>query len=399
MSNYFKYVITFILILLCSWGSFWVYQNFEVQEKEVDAGFSIEAYRNKFLAAQKLTQHYGGTLTHLKSSDDLDTFFAKDQLSQANTLIIGQGIWLIDEQRTGDILKWLAKGGNLIIAPSVREVDTRGRYPALLNKLSLEVQPFDPYADDDHEKDNWPEEVSQRDTIVYYNEEKFFRIHLPVNAQFSLTSGEFNYTAGNAYGTTFGQFKYGDGTVSVLTGLNIWENTSLSHQDGTNSHTHSAHLFLHLIGTQSIVYLYDTPYKPHWLTLILTWSPALTFTACFFLVFFLWHLMSRMGALKTREHLEVSRFSEHLLTSGNYYWKHKQEKELVQNLRDEIMVMMQKRYIHFRQMESQKQVSLMADISKLPQSAIADLFQTSHHRSEMKFAQIVRGLQELKRQL
>lgn len=106
----------------------------EPYEEPVDAGWSQAALRNPYLAAE----HY---LDHLsiaaESSDRLDVL---DELTLDTTLVIGNANHVLSEKRAAELIDWMHRGGQVIVAAQFYDYD---QPDVLLQHFDITKHPAD----------------------------------------------------------------------------------------------------------------------------------------------------------------------------------------------------------------------------------------------------------------
>jgi len=86
------------------------YSSLEYYEEEVDTGWSKEARRNQYLAAELYAKGLG------LETKSYDSFLKLDVLDDINTIFIAESGQILSQNRLDSLLKWVEGGGHLIVA-------------------------------------------------------------------------------------------------------------------------------------------------------------------------------------------------------------------------------------------------------------------------------------------
>ncbi len=98
-------VLGLALLALISWG---LYVSIEFYEETEDSGWSVEALRNPYLAAQRFMTQSGIDVT------DVDNLARLDQLDGLGTLFFSDANQVQTPRQLQQLLDWLEAGGTVI---------------------------------------------------------------------------------------------------------------------------------------------------------------------------------------------------------------------------------------------------------------------------------------------
>ena len=91
---------------LIAWA---LYANIEFYDEEVKSGWSLEALRNPYLAAQQFVERSGIAVT------DADNLNRLDSLQGLRTLLITDANQIVSPRQLQQVLDWLEDDGNIIL--------------------------------------------------------------------------------------------------------------------------------------------------------------------------------------------------------------------------------------------------------------------------------------------
>lgn len=131
--------IVLILIGACYWWS----TKLVWEEKEVDRGYSKEAYRNGFLAAEIFLRKHGVQATTVKNLSLLDNQSWRNiKLGAHDTIVIVNGYKALSEERYDSLYDWVENGGTLITSTQNPFVGTHtSEEDVLLSDFNINLAP------------------------------------------------------------------------------------------------------------------------------------------------------------------------------------------------------------------------------------------------------------------
>ncbi|MDH3858440.1 MAG: DUF4350 domain-containing protein, partial [Gammaproteobacteria bacterium] len=125
-SPYLKLVFGLVLLGLVGSGFYW---SIEFYEETEESGWSIDALRNPYLAAQKFMARTGIEVT------DVDSLTRLDELSGLGTLFFSDANQVQTPRQLAQVMDWLEQGGNVIYTADMVSDDD----DMLLREFSIEV--------------------------------------------------------------------------------------------------------------------------------------------------------------------------------------------------------------------------------------------------------------------
>ncbi len=130
--------LTAVLALACILLGYLLYSTLELYDESVDTGWTFEARRNPYLAAELLLTRMG---THAESSDAKS---AIDRIDNFDSLLITNSGLVINQPMADALMQWVSNGGELVIGAN----ETRGK---LLEQLGVEYKAVTYHYDDGEE--------------------------------------------------------------------------------------------------------------------------------------------------------------------------------------------------------------------------------------------------------
>ena len=106
-----KILLTGALAVIAAWGTAWFLQNFERATREVSSGYSKEARRNPFLAAERFLHRIGGHAESIASND-----LWRELPSSNDTIIVYHYMPPAGAVRRQALKDWVSKGGHLVVS-------------------------------------------------------------------------------------------------------------------------------------------------------------------------------------------------------------------------------------------------------------------------------------------
>jgi hypothetical protein len=285
----------------------WFFNNFELTEREVTGGYSQEARRNPFLAAERFLARIGRDAASVSSSDLWRNWPASDDV-----LLVYRYMPPAGERRQQQLLEWIEGGGHLIVGAdsTLRLGNNKDRKtPGLLADLGVRV----------HEREQF---VLPGSATTARIEVEFDGMEAPVGVTMStrryLEDTEDLASASVPLEDGYGllQYEVGDGLVTVLADNTFLTNRQIGNED------HALALAL-LVGVEQEgkVWLVHDVVMPSLLDLGWQYaSHALVALLCAVLLW-LWKLGARLGPLLPPAQAPRRDISEHLAASATYLWR------------------------------------------------------------------------------
>lgn len=224
--------------------------------------------------------------------------------------------------------------------------------------------------------------TTQNDKVFFAYLEKSYRISTPQNAKILMR-------AGDERGDTFVQMKLGQGKVSLLTEVEIWNNRQLNA-------AHNAYLYHWLVGNSQTIWLFTSAAQAHWLVSLTNWSPSLIGLIILLLVLFIWYQAVQFGPAYAHDETHQHFFNQHIKASAEFYWQHKQQALLIKPLQQQIIEKICKRWPAFRTNNQAQQIDYLVDLTQLDKALIQQSMFAQTNQDERGFTRQVRTLQKIR---
>jgi len=410
-SPYLKLVFGLVLLGLVSWGFYW---SIEFYEETEESGWSIDALRNPYLAAQKFMTRTGIEVT------DVDSLTRLDELSGLGTLFFSDANQVQTPRQLAQVMDWLGQGGNVIYsADRVSDDDDM-----LLREFSVEVdwREFDTEEGNEEkplsetlrdynrqiEAGKSREEVAQSlgeeevattlvefaddigDVEVAFDDARIL-LHPYISDTESVVEPRPISWSYSEYGVHMMQFEVGNGLLTIISDPGIWTSYRIDQYD------HAYLLWLLSSDEGNFAILRSVLRDSIWALMRQNASEVLI-AAVLLILIWIWRTGYRFGRLVPRN-LPYSRaLGEHFSSVSHYLWHRRQGRYLVEPLRTRVLRRASLTLGEFGQADQARQFELIAQRCDLNPEAIARAF-TSADFSESSFVQTVRLLKHIEQSL
>ncbi len=315
-------------------------------EKTIDNGYTAEALRQPYLAAEQFLAKFS---IEVKAQDGLELL---DELPpREHTLLIASSRRALSERRSDALLEWAASGGRLILVAQESSEDTLTRSgDRLLDELKVhvfeltdtEALEVDTIGDNEVTR-NLTEIVldTLEGNLLCGTPESLSQVNLPDQEQnitvsfhgrrFLVYDGDLEYSyAENLAGPQLLYLVVGEGAVIVTTTLDLWRNRII----GCHDH---AHLLRWLVDDTPIVWwLYNTEMPPLYRLIWQRW-PIVVMLGIVLVALWVW----RGGVRITRQSAEPDparrELMEHIDGVARFLWQQGQADSLLEALRRSVL--------------------------------------------------------------
>ena len=410
-SPYLKLALGLVLLGLVGWG---LYASIEFYEETEESGWSIDALRNPYLAAQKFMTRTGIEVT------DVDNLTRLDELSGLGTLFFSDANQVRTPRQLAQVMGWLEQGGNVIYtADIVSDGDDM-----LLRQFSVEVDWREYDAKDESEEKPLSETLrdynreieagkSREEIVQSLNQEEIS----VTRVQFADDIGEVEVAFDDArillhpyisdtesfieprpfswsyseHGVHMMQFEVGDGLLTIISDPGIWTSYQIDRYD------HAYLLWLLSSGEGNFAILRSVLRDSIWDLMRQNASEVLIAAGLLILVW-IWRIGYRFGRLVPRNLGSSRALGEHFSSISHYLWHRRQGRYLLQPLRTRVLRRASLTLGEFAQVDQARQFELIARRCDLNPESIARAF-TSSDFSETSFVQTVRLLKHIEQSL
>ncbi len=391
--------LTLILIaLIVGWqlsGLTWV-------PKEVDQGYSDEAQRDRFLAAQLFLEREGQVSESSKGMARLDDL--PDPLT--TSIVMLTTTRALGDARMDRLWQWVEQGGHLITnVAGATDVTTGEISDPLLAKLGVEVYPVhDGVRVLDDDMPHWLIEMalSGRGQHCRGEEDVFeltvtngrtAQIALRPNLYMVDTHQTAVASAANADGYQLLQYSVGEGVLTVAAGLSLWDNRQIECYD-------HAYLLWFLTQGGDVLFLHHID-MPSLLGLLWQKAALAMVLLSLLLALWLWSRSGRLGPLLPVQATQRRSLLEHLRASAMFAWRQGHIDDLIQELQQQIRQRMVFHCPGFKGLNRDQQYQEIAKRAECSSDEVA-LWMASPDvglKKAQRLVSTVQGLQQIRKML
>ncbi|MBL4794302.1 MAG: DUF4350 domain-containing protein [Pseudomonadales bacterium] len=443
-----------ICILLVSGLAYYLYLNLEEISEEIDEGYTEEARRNPYLAAETFLKQSGLNAFTQKGLEKLDNLPSSD-----DTLIIFSSRMVLSERRNKELLDWIEQGGHLITTSQAfynSETDSSGdrfldhfglqRYLTedLKNQTETEVDPtpqknldatteyteeniLDDTSNTKDEPrapapapsfidppDNTPRYADMKECTLKRREDRSAAcndvvdealtqitfgikddpVHVYLGTAHHIYDSTENATAqaGSAVATHLIQYHSGEGLITILTSDTLWKNSYI------NLFDHAYLLWLLMGDSETVWILYDVNID-HWLILLSQNAPAFLFSFLVLTFLWIWYRTYRFGPVISNRQFARRELMEHMEASARFHWHNKLQHKLTLTLRDDILQRASERQANFSKLDNSTQETLISRWTGIDAESLHQLIRNTPPTKETEFVTYCQHLQALRNRL
>jgi hypothetical protein len=366
-----------------------LYLNIEIVEVEDNTSTLDKLADQRFLAMQKLLENRG---IAARQAQDYRLLFSDQENTlnpiESDAIVLSDSEVAISQELSSAILAWVERGGYLVIATTSTGSEAGYRANSLLRELDVNVVWLDDIENPNIESEDFhlPTEIStDSDYSIKVSLEKSYRIVLPENQQ-------IYYHAGDELGYTFAQIERGQGLITLMTEVEIWNNHQIQDYDNVV-------LLTGLLSGIDTLYMMVPKEKQHWFSLLFTFAPYFIGIGGLLLFTFLWKKAVRFGATHHLPGKERVAFSQHIEAAGQYYWNHQQQYVLLDSVRAVILQALIRRWPTVAQSDIERQIHLLSELSGWQPETVKELVFGHEPLNEGAFTMRIIGLQKLRNML
>lgn len=332
----------------------WFFNNYEKQEVEKTTGYSSEARRNKFLAAEYYLREQG---FEVESDSNRARLLEPHESNQ--TILINDYGPKLSPTHFKELIRWIESGGHLIFTAndfdyfSKDDEDEYSNYDFKNNQLLEEYGIIPRYTDFDEDKED--EDVSK---YILSNSTE-------IKADFSTSTVllDTNHLASlslnDKYGPHLLQLDIGEGKLTVLSDNYFLSNESIG------EHDHAYLLSVLSAGNRSdnknFLLLYNNK-SDSIFSLIWKYGKQACIAFLALLILSLWSMRNRFGPVLPNTTFVHRNITEHLRAISRFSWRQDHGVQLLSQSRLACENALLKRYPTLKQMSTQER---LAHISKI----------------------------------
>lgn len=301
-------VVTIGIVALVLAISAWLLANFERTTITVRSGYTAEALRNPWLAAQRLVERMGGRAVTISNPSDLQT------LPPSAILVLPAERHSLSPVLLSDLLSWLHRGGYLIV-----EAEPEDLPDPLVDALGIRRAAMRPARGGG---------AGRTLEVRLPGSETTSQVILSPRLGLEARDAVFAFDPGN--GNVLVLVESGDGLAFVLNDLEFATNRDI----GEHQHAQFLWEMLAMVPGDRPVYFFNAPARQSfagWLARH-AWAPLCGLGAL--VLAWLWHAAPRFGPIAPDPVRSRRRLLDHLRASGRYLWSNGGAQRMLDAARD-----------------------------------------------------------------
>jgi hypothetical protein len=406
-----KLVLGLVLLGLIAWG---LYASIEFYEETEESGWSIDALRNPYLAAQKFMTESDIEVT------DVDSLARLEELSGLGTLFFSDANQVQTPRQLEQVMNWLDLGGNVIYtADAVAHDDD-----LLLREFSVEVDWREFEVEEETEEKTLSETLreynrqlesgksreeiassleKEEDSItlvqfaddigdveVAFNDAKILSHPYILDSESETEHKPFSWSY-SEHGTHMMQFEVGSGLLTIISDPGIWTSYHIDQYD------HAYLLWLLSSGEGNFAILRSVLRDSIWVLMGRN-AAELLIAAGLLILIWIWRAGYRFGRMVPNDLSQSRALGEYFSSISHYLWHRRQVVHLVEPLRARVMRRASLTLGEFSSADQARQFELIAQRCDLNPGAIARAFSSADY-NEASFVQTVRLLKRIEQSL
>ncbi|MCW8878684.1 MAG: DUF4350 domain-containing protein [Kangiellaceae bacterium] len=309
-------IITYITLIVIGLGVRWYFNNFDKQYYSKDYGYSEEARRNPFLAAQlylKANDIEFEAHSNYKLFDDVN----RSAIGQYDSIFIHSSRVGMSSTTRENMKNWARKGGHLVLlATEVYDYEFESSRDVFLDELGVRFYESD-YVDASEE-----EKTAE---LTFNGYEQSSKVYFDTSAYIEDTSGDAAFIAGTEYADQLLQYDYGEGLITVVVDFDIWKNNRIDHHD-------HAMFLSQLIGRGTKAWLLYNRVQPTLFSMAVQNAPLIVISAVALLLVIFFSNLWRVGPKKADD-LRVNReIMQHIEAAAQFNYRRDKGELLVNEM-------------------------------------------------------------------
>jgi len=408
---YVKLLLGLVLLGLVGWG---LYASIEFYEETEESGWSLDALRNPYLAAQKFMTESGIEVT------DVDSLARLDELSNLGTLFFSDANQVQAPRQLEQVMNWLDVGGNVIYTADAVSHDD----DLLLREFSVDVDWREFEVEEEAEEKTLSETMreynrqlesgksreeianslsDEEDSItlvqfaddigdveVAFNDSKILSHPHILDSESDSGHKPFSWSY-SEHGIHMLQFEVGSGLLTIISDPGIWTSYHIDQYD------HAYLLWLLSSGEGNFAILRSVLRDSIWV-LMRRNATELLIAAGLLILIWIWRTGYRFGRLLPNDLSQSRALGEHFSSISHYLWHRRQGAHLVEPLRARVLRRASLTLGEFSRVDQTRQFELIAQRCDLNPEAIARAFGSADF-NEASFVQTVRLLKHIEQSL
>lgn len=362
----------------------WFFHTFEYQTRVEDTGFSGEAERNQYLAAERFLEKFGMQIKSYPSMLEL-----KKMPSTSDVLFIPTGRYDLSLQKARKLLSWVKQGGHLVVrARHVRAGDS-AEDDQLFHLLGVETHR--------QEQKHLFQKIKTSVIDIHVNSDiENKKVAFEINRWMKDTGKHKpSWRVDGKHGSQLLEFHLGKGYVSLLSDIRFMDNIHIA------EHDHAAFLYtlVHMTSDNHTIWIVRNDDMPSLLSIINKKAPSSLVALAILLLFWLWYTTRRFGPL--RKPMAISRRSlrEHIAASGLYQWRNRNRTALFLNVKTALLEQIAQVRPLWMKLGDKQLAGKLGKIADIPADSVLHVLQANAVDKENEFTQYIEILSMIRKKL
>ena len=426
------------LLLLCIAALLYAYYfHGEVVSKEVNRGYSKQAKRNPYLAAQLyLSENNVQAEFSLRSNLLNDLALGEDApaatVGANDTLILENMRGTISGQRYDQLMQWVTEGGTLVLSMENRFLGSRAN-DDLSQWLDVDVttidyskfdEPDDIDKEDIEELENEKplnkspavvEDANKTETDVAYSDasscykKNGYALITPYTREainifyygsptfIALGEREADWVSTETHGNhppyvSSAGFMIGDGKIYLVRNTHLWRNPWVQCHD-------NAHFLWALVNPKGKVWILENRDAPSLFILLWRYLRVGLLLSALCVVVLLWRAFVRFGPVFTRQESTHRRFAEHIKADALFVWKRRDLASLLAASRAAVESRLQRKFHTYSSKSNNEKITCIQQFVAVDTQALGLALFAQDIKNHAEFIESIRILKNLKEHL
>jgi len=365
---------TLLVVVAVALFAGWFFATHERVERERFVGFSGEAYRNPFFAAELFTKELGFDAASRAALEPANWLPSND-----DTIVAEASLDLLTGGEFQLLWHWVSEGGHLVlIGPEGRAPDDGLEIEIAGVRIEHSVHYEDWLTDarESGQSDPDPQLFHQNQLIIVDNDR--------------------DYDVLTAYDEIIAaRSEWGNGFVTVVESTDLFSNNGLASP-------YRAGLFANLvtgfIEPGKVWFVFDTSFTPLW-KLVWTAAPWLVIGLVLVALAWLWRALSVFGPRIVAEREERRSIIEHLHASGLFVWRQAGSASLADSSVRALVREAGTAHPRLSGQSAQQQANAIARITGLTPAAVLEVIAGHPESRHREFTRYIQKLQSIRKEL
>jgi len=420
-------IIVAVVTLLVAGISWWFFENYERYEKEVEIGYSGEAAKNPYYAAELFLKKYNMQVESLPSILEL-----KEMPGTNDILFIPTKRFDIGDDRVAELMEWVKQGGHLIALARYHRKDDYEARDALFDELGVKTEhrfdilPFfgmllegiEENIEEEQAEQNTEDSTDAPDTTIDKKEwekskkkKKWWRtvLNIPVNdkiedkkvrfwpSKWMINQGRYEpaWEVQGNHGAQLLEFHIEQGWVTLLSEIDFLTNYHIDKYD----HAAFLHTLVHVDNSERKLWIIRNGDRPSLISILFDeYSPAM-YAFIVFVLFWLWFASRRFGPLAPNSKAVRRSMSEHIVSTGHFQWRNKNKLELLSSVQKALYEQIAQTRPLWVRLSEKELAGKLAKLAGLEEAKVYKALTTKSADRELDFAATIEVFSTIRKKL